>query len=77
MMFNVTNLVVVIFIIYSLFSLFQSKNGWQIDFSVMVILASAGDFRYLLICCLGNIIEDSQCRLGISSRSVLILTRDK
>ena len=42
MLFDVTNLVAVIFIVYSLFALFQSKTGRGKIISVIVILASLG-----------------------------------
>lgn len=46
MLFDVTNLVAVIFIVYALFALFQSKTGRGKLISALVILASAA---YLLV----------------------------
>ena len=42
MLFDVTNLVAIIFIVYALFGLFQSKTGKGHLISALVILASAG-----------------------------------
>lgn len=51
MMFDVWNLVAIIFIVYSLFSLFQSKTGKGKLISGIVILAAAGFlvYRYMTI----------------------------
>ena len=46
MMFNVWNLVAVIFIVYALFSFFQSKTGKAKGISALVILAAAGYLGY-------------------------------